>query len=73
MSLLTIEVTIDHGRVTPTEPIQLPETGRGFLTIFPAPTAVRDPLQPHPILSKSQTLYDPTEPLTDDEWPESLR
>jgi len=37
MSLLTIEVTIDHGRVTPTEPATLPETGRGLLTILPEP------------------------------------
>ena len=73
MSLLTIEVSIDHGRVTPTEPIQLPETGRGLLTILPEPSALRDPLLPHPILSKTQILYDPTEPLSDDEWPESLR
>lgn len=73
MSLLTIEVSIDHGRVTPTEPIELPETGRGLLTILPAPAAVRDPFLPHPILSKGQILYDPTEPLSDDEWPESLR
>lgn len=73
MSLLTIEVFIDHGRVTPTEPIELPETGRGLLTILPTPVAAPDPLQPHPILSQGQILYDPTEPLTDDEWPESLR
>ena len=73
MSLLTIEVSIDHGRVTPTEPIQLPETGRGLLTILPSPAALRDPLQPHPILSQGQIHYDPTEPLSDDEWPESLR
>jgi hypothetical protein len=40
MSLLTIEVSIDHGRVTPTEPATLPEIGRGLLTILPesAPT-----------------------------------
>ena len=73
MSLLTIEVSIDHGRVTPTEPIQLPETGRGFLTILPATVVAPDPLLPHPILSQGRILYDPTEPLSDDEWPESLR
>ena len=37
MSLLTIEVSIDHGRVTPTEPTTLPEIGRGLLTILPEP------------------------------------
>ena len=27
----------------------------------------------HPILSKIEINYDPTEPLTEDEWPESAR
>lgn len=35
MSYLTLEVEIDHGRVIPTEPRQLPETGKGLLTILP--------------------------------------
>ena len=73
MSLLTIGVAIVHGRVTPAEPFELPETGRGLLTIFPATTAVRDPLAPHPILSKGRILSDPTEPLSEDEWPEIQR
>jgi antitoxin (DNA-binding transcriptional repressor) of toxin-antitoxin stability system len=30
----------------------------------------RDPLKPHPVLSRMRIDYDPTEPLTDDEWPE---
>ena len=41
MSLLTIEVAIDHGRVTPIESAMLPDVGRGLLTILPAqPPAV---------------------------------
>ena len=36
MSLLTIEVAIDHGRVTPIESATLPDVGRGLLTILPA-------------------------------------
>jgi hypothetical protein len=36
MSYLTLEVEIDHGRVIPSEPRQLPENGRGLLTILPA-------------------------------------
>ena len=36
MSLLTIEVAIDHGRVTPIAPATLPEVARGLLTILPA-------------------------------------
>ena len=73
MSLLTIEVSIDHGRVTPTEPVTLPETARGLLTILPGKTAARDPLAPHPVLSKGRILADPTEPLSADDWPESQR
>lgn len=37
MSYVTVEVEIDHGRIVPREPSQLPETGSGLLTI----------LQPH--------------------------
>jgi hypothetical protein len=36
MSYLTFEVEIDHGRIIPSEPRQLPESGRGLLTILPA-------------------------------------
>ena len=73
MSLLTIEVSIDHGRVTPTEPATLPEVGRGLLTILPERSARRDPFEPHPALSKGRILADPTEPLATDDWPDSLR
>ncbi len=73
MSLLTIEVSIDHGRVTPTESSLLPETGHGLLTILPEKTAARDPFAPHPVLSKGRILADPTEPLSTEDWPESQR
>lgn len=72
MGLLTIEVSIDHGRVTPIEPITLPENARGILTILPD-KAIRDPLAPHPILSQGRILTDPTEPLDEQDWPESQR
>ena len=36
MSYLTLEVEIDHGRIVPSEPRQLPENGRGLLTILPS-------------------------------------
>jgi hypothetical protein len=36
MSYLTLEVEIEHGRVIPSEPRQLPENGKGLLTILPA-------------------------------------
>jgi hypothetical protein len=34
MSLITIEVAIDHGRIVPREPVTLPEHGSGLLTIL---------------------------------------
>ena len=34
MSYLTLEVTIDHGRVLPAEPGKLPEKASGLLTIL---------------------------------------
>jgi hypothetical protein len=34
MSMVTIEVHIDHGKVTPVEPHLLPECGRGLLTVL---------------------------------------
>jgi hypothetical protein len=73
MSLLTIEVTIDHGRVTPTESFSLPEIGRGLLTILPEKSAERDPFTPHPVLSKGRILADPTEALSSEDWPETER
>ena len=36
MSLITIEVAIDHGRIVPREPVALPEHGSGLLTILSA-------------------------------------
>ena len=36
MSMVTIEVEIDHGKVTPVEPHLLPEHGRGLLTVLTA-------------------------------------
>ena len=41
MSIVTIQVEIDHGKVTPVEPQLLPETGRGVLTILSAAPASR--------------------------------
>jgi len=73
ISLLTIEVSIDHGRVTPTEPAKLPDVGRGLLTILPESKAPHDPLVPHPLLRKVRILADPAEPLSKDDGPESLR
>ncbi|MEO6785249.1 MAG: hypothetical protein ABI318_03860 [Chthoniobacteraceae bacterium] len=35
MSIVIIEVEIDHGKVTPMQPHVLPEHGRGLLTMLP--------------------------------------
>ena len=37
MSYRTVEVEIDHGKITLKEPESLPQTGTGLLTIFPSP------------------------------------
>ena len=37
MSYVTVEVEIDHGRIVPREPGELPETGSGLLTILYPP------------------------------------
>jgi hypothetical protein len=34
MSLITIEVEIDHGKIIPREPAKLPAHGNGLLTIL---------------------------------------
>ena len=39
MNYLTLEVQINHGKVVPDDPGQLPESGRGLLTILPATTS----------------------------------
>lgn len=35
MNPLTVEVEIDHGKLTAREPHLLPEKGRGLLTVYP--------------------------------------
>lgn len=37
------------------------------------PHRKRSRLNPHPVMSKINIDYDPTEALTEDEWPESSR
>lgn len=73
MSLLTLEVEIADGKVTPAEPGLLPANGRGLLTILPERNAVRDPLAPHPVLSQGRILADATEPLSAEDWPDAQR
>jgi hypothetical protein len=42
MSYVTLEVEIDHGRIIPTEPDKLPETGKGLLTVLQSEPQVLD-------------------------------
>lgn len=37
MTYRNVEVEIDHGKIMPKDPEKLPQTGRGLLTILPAP------------------------------------
>ncbi|HEY3763173.1 MAG TPA: hypothetical protein VGN23_15615 [Verrucomicrobiae bacterium] len=62
MSYLTQEVEIEHGRIIPSEPRQLPESGRGLLTILPpgdgTAGAKPTPLQALEALQKRLQLSD---------------
>lgn len=37
------------------------------------PHRKRNRLEPHPVMGKIGIHYDPVEPLSEDEWPESIR
>lgn len=41
MSMVTIEVQIEHGKLTPVEPQLLPEHGRGLLTVLTGAAGAR--------------------------------
>jgi hypothetical protein len=69
---ITIEVDIDHGRLTPRQPHLLPETGTGLLTIVtPAKGSTVSPRRVSlPIVRCAPgTILDPTaEELDDSLW-----
>lgn len=74
MSLLTVEVELDHGRVTAKGGESLPQHAKALLTILPqAGRAKRDPLERDPSLPRVIFHEDPTLPLSEDEWPEESR
>lgn len=63
MSLLTVEVEIDHGKLTPKEPHLLPETGRGLLTVLAPSTneaSVRQRVQLPLVQCRAEIVIDPT-------------
>jgi len=37
------------------------------------PHKFKNRIQPHPVLSKIKIKYDPTEPASEEEWPEAAR
>jgi hypothetical protein len=63
MSLITVEVEIHHGTLTPKEPHLLPEAGTGLLTILcsePSPTTPRQRAQLPLIHCVPDTIVNPT-------------
>lgn len=72
MSLVTVEVEFDHGRVTPEGPDALPDKAAALLTILCPMTPSRNPLQPDPELQRVKFFEDPTQPLDPEDWPEAL-
>lgn len=73
MSLLTLEVELDHGRVVVKGSETLPDKASALLTILPSLDAARDPLVPDPVLQRVVFHEDPALPLTPDDWPEESR
>lgn len=51
------------------EPYLVCRKGKPIAEIMPLKATNR--LVPHPVMSKIEINYDPTEPLTPDEWPEN--
>jgi hypothetical protein len=59
MSYLTLEVEINHGKVTLKDPVELPEKANGLLTIFqscPSEAAQLTPLQALEVLQQHMRL-----------------
>jgi len=54
------------------EPVVICRNGKPIAELRAAKGSGVDPLQVHPEL-KGKILYDPTEPATEEEWPEALR
>ena len=54
------------------ERIRICRNGKPIAELVPLPQ-IRDPLSPHPELSKVIIHEDPTLPLSTEEWPEEFR
>lgn len=56
------------------ETVVLCRNGKPVAEIVPyKKKGLKFPLKPHPVLGKMKINYDPTEPLSEDEWPEECR
>ncbi len=63
MNYVTVEVDIDHGRIVPREPTQLPEKASGLLTILPLAgnsSPVRQRVELPLIRGDGQRIINPT-------------
>lgn len=54
------------------QPIVICRDGKPVADLVPHRKVKRN-LKPHPVLSKIKILYDPTEPLSEKEWPKEYR
>ncbi len=73
MSLLTLEVELDRGRVVVKGTEVLPDKASALLTILPAPSTARDPFLPDAELQRVVFHEDPALPLQTGDWPEASR
>ncbi len=74
MNLLTVEVELDQGRVTPKGGEVLPQHAEALLIFSPQQSVPRrNPLERDPTLPRIVYHEDPAAPLSDDEWPEESR
>ena len=72
MSLITLEVELDHGRIIPKGAERLPDKATALLTILPERDAAHDPLKPDPDLQHVKFFEDPARPLQAEDWPEAF-
>ncbi len=74
MSLTTLEVELDHGKVTPRGNEALPERARALLTILPSGNKpCGDPLVQHSALGKAVFHENPANPLLPEDWPAAFK
>jgi hypothetical protein len=61
MANLTLEATIDHGRITVAEPEKLPVTGKALLTVLDVPERKPDWKKVEAVLGTLKTAIDAAE------------